>query len=449
MRLVAQRTAYRKEVKAMRTVPARVRAARTDRRARDAAPALALALVFAVEPAFAHHDQAGAQTGPVLLAVASCVPLVVRSRFPLAVLAATLALDVLRITVYPDSGLAPAASLVALYTLAAHRRRALAWPVAIGSAAVLTAAYALAHRQSATSGIVLGLFDLPLLAAALGDTVRTRRAYLTEVEARAERAERTREHEARRAVAEERVRIARELHDVVAHHITLVNAQAGVAHHLMRDDPDAAYQALGQIKETSRAALDELRATVGLLRQPDDDPAPARPLPGLADLDELIDAFRVGGSQIDVQCLGDLEPVTSGVQLAAYRIIQEALTNTRRHAPGTQVHVTLTCDPESLHVTVANDPPTGTSAGPASPPSAGHGHRRGFASPPAAKGETDPGTGTGTGHGLIGMRERAAALGGAVVAGPDPAGGYVVRAVLPMLPGSSCASSGLTAEKGP
>ena len=456
----------------MRTIPARLRALRADRRVRDAAPAVALVLVFAVEPAFDHHGQSGGDAGSVLLAVASCVPLLVRSRFPLAVVAATLALDVLRITVTSHSELAPAAVLVALYTLAARRRRSLAWPVAIASAAVLTAVYALAHGQSATSGTVLGLFDLPILATAFGDTVRTRRAYLTEVEARAERAERTREQEARRAVAEERVRIARELHDVVAHHITLVNAQAGVAHHLMRENPDAAYQALGQIKETSRAALDELRATVGLLRQPDDDPGPLRPLPDLGDLDELIGAFRSSGSRVDLERRGDPAPVPTGVQLAAYRIIQEALTNTRRHAPESQVHVTLAYDPESLRLTVANDPPaqarrttagSAAQAAAASATRAGRDHRRGSENAAPIGTEAGPGTGTGTGHGLIGMRERATALGGSVAAGPDPAGGYRVRTVLPMTPPTSAtaAQSGAaaaaaapvsrdaTAEKGP
>lgn len=431
----------------MRTIPAWVSALRTDRRARDAAPALALVLVFVVEPAFAHHGQGNADAGSILLAVASCVPLVVRSRFPLAVVVATLGLDVLRITVTPDSAFAPAASLIALYTLAAHRRRSVAWPVAVASAAVLTATYAVAHGQSATSGIVLGLFDLPILAAAFGDTVRTRRAYLTEVEARAERAERTREQEARRAVAEERVRIARELHDVVAHHITLVNAQAGVAHHLMRANPDAAYQALGQIKETSRAALDELRATVGLLRQADDDPAPLRPLPGLADLDDLVGVFRAGGSQIDLQRHGAPAPCTTGVQLAAYRIIQESLTNTRRHAPGAPVRVTLAYDAESLRISVTNDAPGPDPRNPAGGAvEMAPAFRSGPERTPATRAEDGPGIGTGTGHGLIGIRERATALGGTVTAGPESTGGYRVQAELPLAP---AASPETTVEEGP
>ena len=281
---------------------------------------------------------------------------------------------------------------------------------------------------------MLGLFDLPILATAFGDTVRSRRAYLAEVEARAERAERTREQEARRAVGEERLRIARELHDVVAHHITLVNAQAGVAHHLMRDNPDAAYQALGQIKETSRAALDELRATVGLLRQPDDDPAPVRPLPGLTDLDELAGAFRASGSQVEVDWRGAPVPVATGVQLAAYRIVQEALTNARRHAPGAHVRVLLEYAAGALRITVAND----AQPGPLPQTAAGRAARPAGKRPRTSQA---PGAGTGTGHGLIGMRERATALGGAGRGRARPRRRVPVRAVLPMTPPTSATAA--------
>ncbi|SEM18613.1 sensor histidine kinase [Streptacidiphilus jiangxiensis] len=381
-----------------------------DRRARDAAPALVLALVFAVTPVFGAHGS-DTDTWATLLAVISCLPLLVRSRWPLAVVTATVALDVLRIVLTPHAEIIPAASLVALYTLASLRRRALAWPVGIAAAVVITAVYALAHGQSGTSGVVLGLFDLPLLATALGDIVRNRRAHLAEAEARAERAERTREEEARRAVTEERLRIARELHDITAHHLTLVNAQAGVAHLLMRTNPEAAYQALGQIKETSLAALDEMRATVGLLRSAEDVPEPVNPLPTLADLDDLLASFRATGTRLDVERRGNPEPVPASAQLAAYRIVQEALTNARKHAPGAAVHVLVEYHRDELHLAVVNDPHR----------AAGHRHRS----------KPDEPSG-GAGHGLIGMRERAGALGGSVEAGPDAAGRYRVRARLPL-----------------
>jgi signal transduction histidine kinase len=210
------------------------------------------------------------------------------------------------------------------------------------------------------------------------------------------------EEEARHRVTEERVRIARDLHDVVAHHITLVNAQAGVAHHLMRTNPDQAYEALAHIKETSRAALDELRATVGLLRQPDDAPGSRSPIPRLADLDALIGGFRASGLPVEVTRTGTPSPLAPATELTTYRIIQEALTNTHKHASATLTSVVLDYGPHSLRVTVTDDGRPGAAEGP------------------------------GTGHGLIGMRERAAAIGGTVTADPLPEGGFRVQAELPL-----------------
>jgi signal transduction histidine kinase len=213
---------------------------------------------------------------------------------------------------------------------------------------------------------------------------------------------RTVDEEARRRVTEERVRIARELHNVVAHHITLVNAQAGVAHHLMRANPEQAYAVLAHIKDNSRAALDELRATVGLLRQPDDAPGSRAPIPTLADLDALVSGFRASGMPVSVARVGDPSPVAPATELTAYRIIQEALTNTHKHASATRTAVVLDYGVHSLRITVTDD-----------------------GRPGAPKG-------AGTGHGLIGMRERATAIGGTVTAGPQPEGGFQVVADLPL-----------------
>lgn len=458
-----------------------------DRRVRDVVSALALAVVFAVAPAFGVHGWTHADTAPALLAMASCLPLVVRRRWPLPVLAVTLAFDVARLVLTPHAEFTPAAVLVALYSLAALRSRSLAWPAGLVSATVITAVYATVHGESGTSGLVLGIFDLPVLATALGDTVRNRNAYLAEVEARAERAERTREEESRRAVVEERLRIARELHDITAHHLTLVNAQIGVAHHLMRNSPDIALQALGQLKETSRAALADLHAAVGVLRRPDDVRPPLGPMPGLADLDELVTLFRETGTQIDVVRRGRPVPMAPGEELAAYRIVQEALANARRHSPGANVRVLLEYAVDSLLIVVANDACHGQNpraaavgGGPgspsasASPPGVGRGHRRGggsatgvgrqrghskgYRAGPARDEAVEPaghasgartgaGAGTGLGHGLIGMRERATVLGGTVAAGPDATGGYRVRVELPLTAAPASASPPLAATR--
>ncbi|MGH3243936.1 MAG: sensor histidine kinase, partial [Spirillospora sp.] len=165
-----------------------------------------------------------------------------------------------------------------------------------------------------------------IVALVSGAAVQGRRAYLDAVHARAEHAERTREDEARRRVAEERVRIARELHDVVAHHMALANAQAGTAAHIVRTDPEQAGTILDELGRTTSSALRELQAAVGLLRSTDD-PESLEPSPGLSRLDELVTAFGSAGLHATVTVDGEQRPLSPGVDLAAFRIVQEALTN--------------------------------------------------------------------------------------------------------------------------
>lgn len=371
-------------------------------RIRDALPGVAVVIVSVATTAAGDSGWHAPPVAGVAWTAVSCLPLVFRSRWPLPVVVLTWAADLTAMVLAPDRFSTPAAGLVALYTLAVNRPRRVAWAVGVVAAVAITGVYATTHEEPLLVGTSLLRFDFAIAATALGDAVRSRRVRLAQVEARAERAERTREEEARRRVTEERVRIARELHDVVAHHITLVNAQAGVAHHLMRTDPDRAYEALAHIKDTSRAALDELRATVGLLRQPDDAPDSRAPLPGLADLDTLISGIRAGGLAVTVTRTGLTRPVAPATDLTAYRIIQESLTNTHKHARATQAEVTLDYGAATLRVTVTDDGLPHTPKGP------------------------------GTGHGLIGMRERATALGGTVSAGREPGGGFRVVAELPL-----------------
>ena len=376
-------------------------AARHDR-IRDASPAVVLIVVAVAAAAAGNSGWHAPRAAGVAWTALSCVPLAFRSRWPLPVVVLTLAVELTAMALVPDRVSTPAASLVTLYTLATRSGRRTAWTVGVIAAVAITAVYATTHQEPLLVGTSLLRFDFAIAATALGDAVRSRRLHLARVEARAERAERTREEEARRRVAEERVRIARDLHDVVAHHITLVNAQAGVAHHLMRTDPDRAYEALAHIKETSRAALDELRATVGLLRQPDDAPDSRAPLPGLADLDALIGGIRAGGLSVTVTRTGLPRPVAPATELTAYRIIQESLTNTHKHARAAHADVFLDYGAATLRVTIGDD---------------GRGHTP---------------KGPGTGHGLIGMRERATAIGGTLTAGRTPDGGFRVVAELPL-----------------
>jgi signal transduction histidine kinase len=207
-------------------------------------------------------------------------------------------------------------------------------------------------------------------------------------------------------VTEERLRIARELHDSVGHHLALINVQAGVAGHVLTGEPAPVRETLEQIRVSSRSALSELRDAVGLLRAPGEPATPTQPAVGLAALDELVAGFERAGLRIDYRCDGEATPPPA-TQMVAYRIVQEALTNVRKHAGPVDVRLRLTKAGDALTVTVEND----------GPPAAG---------PPAAEGAGD-----GSGHGLIGMRERVAALGGSLEAAPRERG-FRVIAELPV-----------------
>ncbi|BAJ31737.1 MULTISPECIES: histidine kinase [Kitasatospora] len=387
----------------------------------DAAIALSCFLLAApVSAATAYHRDASIG-GYLLLLLASCLPLLARSRRPVAVAACTVAIGVAELLLVPlapgrrpeSLGISMVAVGFALYAVGTRTDRRTAWRTGCCAAAALTLTALIVRPGLEELPQNLGLIAWPCLSVAIGDAVRSRRELLASAVERAERAERTREEEARRRVTEERMRIARELHDVVAHHITLVNTQAGVAHHLMRTDPDHAYQALERIRDTSRAALDELRATVGLLRHSGDQAAaaPREPAPGLAGLDDLLDAFRHSGLAVTLERSGPATGAPAGpaadglppiTDLTAYRIIQEALTNTHKHAGPATAVVRLDFTPDLLRVTVEDD---------------GRG--------------TGPG-GEGTGHGMIGMYERARAAGGTLTAGPRPRRGFRVHAELPL-----------------
>lgn len=339
----------------------------------------------------------------LVLMLLGAAALVFRRRQPRAVLAVTCGLSLLELTTGEPRAPVAMCTVIALYTVAALTDRPTTWRIGLLTMAGLTGVAMLAGPLPWYAQENLGIFAWTGMAAAAGDAVRSRRAFVDAIRERAERAERTREEEARRRVAEERLRIARDLHDVVAHHIALVNVQAGVAAHVMDKRPDQAKEALAHVRDASRSALNELRATVGLLRQSGDPEAPTEPAPGLAVLDELADTFRHAGLPVRVIIELGREPLAAAVDLAAYRVIQEALTNVRKHAgPGARAEVSVVRVGASVEVTVLDD--GGTDAPDAEP---------------------------GGGHGLLGMRERATALGGSCFAGPRFGGGYRVHAILP------------------
>jgi signal transduction histidine kinase len=361
----------------------------------------------------------------VLLMLTGAAALVWRRRRPLRVLLLTGAAGVVEYAEGDPAAPVAMSAVIALYTVASRTDRPTTWRVGLLTMTVLTGAAMLLGAAPWYSQENLGVFAWTGMAAAAGDAVRSRRAFVDAIRERAERAERTREEEARRRVAEERLRIARDLHDVVAHHIALVNVQAGVAAHVMDKRPDQAKEALAHVRAASRSALDELRATVGLLRQSGDPEAPTEPAPGLAVLDDLLATFRHAGLPVELARTDGGTTLPAAVDLAAYRIIQEALTNVRKHAgPDARAEVSVVRVGRTVEVTVLDDgAPATAPVGGAHRGGRGDGHGEGHGDGPVR--------GHG-GHGLIGMRERVTALGGSLTAAPRYGGGFRVHAILPL-----------------
>ena len=243
------------------------------------------------------------------------------------------------------------------------------------------------------------------------DSIGSRLRAQGALEAQTERAE---DERARRAVLEERTRIARELHDVVAHHMSLIAVRAETAPYRLTGLPESARAEFGSLSEVAREALTDMRRLLGVLRH--DEPADLAPQPELGDLPALVDAARRAGVPVELSVPPALDRVPAGVGVCAYRIVQESLSNASQHAPGAAVTVSVGHSRGAVLLRVANGPGGGTANG-----------RGGPASPPVA--EDGPG---GPGHGLTGMRERVALLGGSLSAGPSPDGGFVVSAVLPL-----------------
>lgn len=345
-------------------------------------------------------------TGLAALAVAG------RRRWPLAVFAGTLVLSVIAIAVASPSGAVSLPVVIAVYTLAQldERRRALLLAVLAGVALAL--ARGLLQYRGWSDARTAVEPALALAALFLGWAVSSRRAHIAEIEARAAQAERTREEDARRQVDAERLRIARELHDVLAHGIATINVQAGVAAHVMNEHPEHAAEALRTIKATSKEALHELRGILGVLRDAEE-LEPREPAPGLGQLDRLIDATSHAGVPTQVAISGHRRPLPATVDLAAYRIVQESLTNVLRHAGPANALVAIAYSENVMTVSV-NDDGRGEQGVP--PGTNGHWPRA-------------------PGHGILGMRERAHALGGELEAGPRPDGGFRVSACLPVTAG--------------
>jgi signal transduction histidine kinase len=331
----------------------------------------------------------------ILISLLGTAPLLLRGRWPLqawalSALAMVLSLDVVRPHALIGTPHVPTLGIVyllCLYAIAVRCRRA----VTLGVLAFSAVGCYLIDPPTAALAL---LCAVPVL---LGYTVRVRRA------ARRTLAEQEARHEEETAVLAERQRIARELHDVVAHHMSVIAIQAEAAPYKVADPPPELAEGFADIRASALDGLTELRRVLGVLRT--EDTAQTAPQPGLERLDEVIASARGGGLSVETSISGEAVPLPAGVGLSAYRILQEALSNVMRHAPGASVHVEVGYDPEILRIRVANAP----AAQPAPVPAA-----------------------TGGGHGLTGMRERAAMLGGELAAEPTPDGGFAVSATLPL-----------------
>jgi signal transduction histidine kinase len=290
------------------------------------------------------------------------------------------------------------AAAVTAYTVAVRNPRRATLRLVAGCGAALYLGDALSPHFSLLTAATIPVLTFLAMATAFGDATRNRRAYLAEVEERARRAEQTREDEARRRVVQERVRIARELHDVVAHHIAVINVQAAAASHLVGKRPDQVRPALDHIRLAGDSVLKELGSIVGVLRQ-SDDPDSVEPTRGLVRLPELLETTAAAGLEVTFRPAGAERELPAVVDLAAYRIVQEALTNAHKHGTGA-ASLALTWTAGSLRIEVAN---------------------------PVAAGRD----GAGSGYGLVGMRERAAAADGTLSAYAGPTGIFTVTAELP------------------
>jgi signal transduction histidine kinase len=372
----------------------------------DAAVAVLLALVFLVgstRPAYGVPLWVA-----YLLALISTLPVAVRRLWPLPVLGVVLAGSVAAMAI--GTGKDPSAAVAfALYLVA------LRYPWRT-SAAVLAGVLVVTAAGTAAAGAALHHDQVSLVAArflasavvisaswVIGVAVGKQRAYSAGLREQAERRVQAQLAEERRAVTEERLRIARELHDVVAHGLSLIAVQAGVANYVAEARPAEAARALASIEATSRAALHEMRRLLGVLRDEDagTDLAPA---PGLADVGQLITGTADAGVKVQLEIRGAQRPVPAGVDLAAYRIIQEALTNVVKHARTTASRVLVTYDDDAVRLEITDD---------------GDGAAAGAVA-------------VGAGHGIAGMRERASLFGGDLHAGPLPGRGFRVAARLPL-----------------
>jgi signal transduction histidine kinase len=337
-----------------------------------------------------------------LLAPFWALPLLLRRRFPIGAPTFALIAIASHVVIDPkgnnDLSFPFFSALAAAFTFGqiTERRKALA------GLGISVAVVAFVSTQLPNPSVAGTIWPLVIFAAvwAAGYFLSTRSQQIAEAAARAEAAERAREEEARAAVAEERARIARELHDVVGHSVSVMTVQAAAARRLLKPEQERERQALLVVEQTGREALAEMRRLVGVLRRPEEAPALA-PQPSLEHVDKLVAQAKDAGLPVELHVEGKPVPLSAGIDLTAYRLVQEGLTNAVKHANAEHAEVLVRYSDGHVEITVSDDGRGG-------------------------------GNGDGSGHGLVGMRERVSVYGGELQAGPRPEGGYALRARLPV-----------------
>lgn len=361
---------------------------------------IALALIVAVIEIIGTHfvgqnqpDRRALDAIALALLAVGAAALVFRRRYPGWVLIFGMGITLLYLLLDYPKGPNFLIMIIAYFTAMMQGRRLLVWAVLAAEFVLFPwMPYVLGNEPAPTPPEMFGLAGWLLVGAAVAEIAHIRQ----------QRMMRSREEESRRRAGEERLRIARELHDVLGHNIALISVQAGVALHLMDKQPEQARVALSVIRDASKEALRELRSVLDVLRQVNEEP-PRAPSPGLASLSDLISRTAEAGLQVHTEVLGDLKGLPASVDLTAFRIIQEALTNVMRHSGQTLSSVHVTCNEQELTLRIDN-----------------------------AVGSEAARDGIRLGQGIRGMKERATAVGGVVEAGPHPDGGFRVFARLPL-----------------
>jgi len=389
-----------------------------------------------------HHESVGPPGQPIVFTYLSTpatlalqagllLPLLWRRRAPSAAFGVIAAVFLLQWSLGAALR-ADVALLIALYSVALRERLTrLPWVCAVAAAVMVPVAVRVASGVFAWE-VLFFLLCAVTAAVALGLVVRSRRAQLAALRERAARLETERDQRSRLAAATERTRVAREMHDIIGHNLSVIITMADGGAYASEVDPARGREALLLIGDAGRQALGELRRMLGVLRERTDAPE-LNPQPGISDLESLFARVRAAGTDVVYRSGGDLDGLDRGVQLMAYRIVQEALTNTLKHAgPGGRAEVTLSVDGARLRIRVHDTGRHGNAGVPGRVDRARPRALRGDA-PLPPPGLTRPGP-PDEGQGLAGMRERAALYGGTVTAGPTPGGGWTVQAVLDLAP---------------